>query len=171
MSFLRPSVPKPLRDSPLGSALPTTELRRLRQLSTIVDIAEGDTIISEATPGRECFVVIDGEFAVNSNAVSAELGAGEVAGELALLTGRPRNASVVAATDAAVCVMHPREFATLLSEAHQFRSRVMTSAYDRLNDQSVALPAQFVRKYDSTKALATTWSDRLSRVPTWSSDS
>ena len=45
----------------------------------------------------------------------AILGAGDVAGEMALLEGTPRNATVTAITPATVYVANPREFAVLMS--------------------------------------------------------
>ena len=45
----------------------------------------------------------------------AILGAGEIAGEMALLEGTPRNATVTAITPATVYVANPREFTVLMS--------------------------------------------------------
>jgi len=148
MSFFRSStVPSHVRKSPLAG-LPRNELRQLDQIGTLLTVAPGETIISEDTTGRECFVIVDGEFSVQSDGVQAAVGAGDVAGELALLTGEKRNASVVADTEASVYVFTPREFATLLSEAPKFCSSVITSARSRLADRDVKLPAQFVRRYE-----------------------
>ena len=161
MSFLRKSpVPERLRKSEFAASLPKSELRRLDQIATVIDVAEGHRIITEATPGRECFVVVDGAFTVEGPGIKATIGAGEITGELALLTGRQRNASVSATIDSAVYVMHPREFATLLSEAPQFCRQVVTAASERLGSQPVTLPAQFVGRRRSPVAVRPGWSQQ-----------
>ena len=165
MSFIRTSIPANLRSSRLGQAVPKAELRQLDQIATMIDIKEGRRIITEAAPGRECFVIVDGEFAVDGPGVHATVGAGEVTGELALLTGRRRNASVVAASDAAVYVMHPREFATLMSTAPEFCDHVVSAASGRLGSEPVTLPAQFVGKRRSPVETRPSWSAQLTDAP------
>lgn len=161
MSFLcKSSLPAHLRKSEFTEALPKAELRRLDQMATVIDVAEGSRIITEATHGRECFVIVDGEFAVDGPNVETTIGVGELAGELALLTGKQRNASVVAASDSMVYVMQPREFATLMSDAPHFRSRVVRTASNRLGSDVVTLPAQFVDKKPAG-------AQRLAGVPAW----
>lgn len=168
MSFLRrSSIPNRIRHSELADALPRTELRQLDQTATVIDVKQGRQIIAESTMGRECFVVIDGEFDVTGPKVATTVGAGSVTGELALLTGRQRNASVVAASDATVYVLNPREFATLLSEAPAFCSQVVNTATGRLGSDRVRLPAQYVRHAKKTAPATTPWSRQLAEVPSW----
>ncbi|MFT4596666.1 MAG: CRP/FNR family cyclic AMP-dependent transcriptional regulator [Paracrocinitomix sp.] len=151
MSF-RNRAPLALRQSPLGHALPRRELNRLDQLGTTVEIFEGEQIIRSASPGRECFVVVDGQFKVVGSDFTGTITAGEVAGELALLTGRPRNASVASTASSVVYALHPREFATLLSEAPVFRSKVLRTASHRLSDSAVSLPAQLLPEHERSRA-------------------
>ncbi len=168
MPFLRKSsLPAHLRKSEFIEVLPKTELRQLDQIATVLDVVEGRRIITEATTGRECFVVVDGEFMVDGPDVATTIGVGDVAGELALLTGRQRNASVVATSDSTVYVMHQREFATLLGEAPHFSSRVVKAASDRLGAEPVSLPAQFVSKGQHPIATRPSWSQTLHDVPAW----
>lgn len=145
---LRNRAPLALRQSPLGHALPRRELNRLDQLGMTIEIAEGERIIQRASPGRECFIVVDGQFEVVGSDFTGTITSGEVAGELALLTGRPRNASVASTMRSVVYAMHPREFATLLSDAPVFRRNVMQSASERLADAAVSLPAQLLPDHE-----------------------
>jgi cAMP-dependent protein kinase regulator len=68
----------------------------------------GQVVVKEGDPGNSMFVVLEGRVAVAREAEGREpviveqLGAGEFFGELALLTGAPRTASVVALEDAVV---------------------------------------------------------------------
>ena len=68
----------------------------------------GQVVVKEGDPGTSMFVVLEGRVAVARESEGGEpvimqqLGAGEFFGELALLTGAPRTASVVALEDAVV---------------------------------------------------------------------
>ncbi len=139
-------LPKSVRHSSLSSSLPRKELARLDQIGTIITVDETTELIARGSWGRECFVVVDGEFAVAGEGFETEVADGQILGELALLTGRKRNASVVATTEAQVYALHPQEFATLLSDAPEFRGQVMRTAQDRLGSTEISLPAQFVRR-------------------------
>ena len=140
----KPALPAPLVASPLGQTISHDELRRLDQIGTIVRVPEGKQIIADHAVGRECFVVLDGEFAIESTIAQGTLGAGEVAGELALMTGRPRNASVSASSDAAVYAFNRREFAALFDAAPQLRTRIVAGAIDRLRPRGQALPDRYL---------------------------
>ena len=71
-------------------------------------LQKGQVVVKEGDPGTTMFVVLEGRVAVAREAEGREpviveqLGAGEFFGELALLTGAPRTASVVALEDAVV---------------------------------------------------------------------
>lgn len=68
----------------------------------------GEVVVKEGDPGTSMFVVLEGRVAVarqvegKEPVIVEQLGAGEFFGELALLTGAPRTASVVALEDAVV---------------------------------------------------------------------
>ena len=144
---LRTKPPALLRDSAFG-VLPKKELNRIASLATPVKVKAGQQLIARSSHGRECFVVVKGELAVKGDGIDARIGNGELAGELALLTGERRNASVAAATDTVVYALHPREFATLLSEAPQFRQRVVNRASARLGKKLNGLPAQILPDHE-----------------------
>lgn len=156
-------VPSALKNTELADALPRKELAQLDEVATAIDIDPGKQIIAENTTGREVFVVVDGRFDVEGAGFRGSIGAGEVAGELAILTGRRRNASVTASTDARAYAMRPRQFAALLSEAPTFREQVVQTATKRLGSP-VSLPAQLLPGHE--KAL-TAWHVRrsISRLP------
>ena len=165
--LLTSSVPAYLRKSEFTETLPKTELRQLDQVATVLNIAEGRRIITEATIGRECFVIVDREFVVDGPDIETTIGVGDITGELALLTGRQRNASVVATSDSTVCVMNPSQFATMMSDAPHFCSRVARAASDRLGSQPVTVPAEFTSKGQGPIATRSSWSQKLVEAPAW----
>ncbi len=110
----KPTLHPALLASSLGVAVPVSELERLDRLATKINIAAGEEIMHADAFGRECFVVIDGEFSVELDDTEIAVGPGSVLGELALLTLERRTASVVATTDSRVYVLNRAEFATML---------------------------------------------------------
>jgi CRP-like cAMP-binding protein len=94
--------------------------RQLAQLAPLVDEADmptGSILIQEGKPGRECFLVVDGEADVTLRGQYLErVGPGDFVGEMALLDASPRSATVTAVTPMRVLVMDPGNFASLISQ-------------------------------------------------------
>lgn len=130
--FFRLAAPKRFRSTPLADSLPLSELRRLDQSGRPTQIRAGEELVAQSTPGNECFVVIDGSFTVEGNGFTGTVTDGELIGELALLTGRKRNASVVAASDSTIYALSGEDFDALLGDAPVFRHQVLTTASARL---------------------------------------
>ena len=117
--------------SDLAVTVPVSELERLDRLATTVNIAAGEEIVQADAFGRECFVVIDGEFSVHLDEAEIVLGPGAIIGELALLTLRRRTASVVATVDSSVYVLNRAEFATVMDICPKFSRVVLDGAVRR----------------------------------------
>ena len=70
-----------------------------------VSVREGETVIEEGAAGTCMYLIAEGSFRVERHGadqaprILAEMGAGEFFGEMSLLSGAPRLASVVAARD------------------------------------------------------------------------
>ena len=76
----------------------------------------------QGDPGREFMIIAEGTAAVKRNARKiATLGPGDFFGELAVLAGVPRTATVIAETDMVVEAMNRQEFSSLLDERNAFR--------------------------------------------------
>lgn len=87
------------------------ELSVLSRLSTIVELKAGTPIITEGTPGREAIVLVSGTASISRNDETVTtVGPGTILGEAALLTGAPRNASIIATADVQVAALSTREF-------------------------------------------------------------
>lgn len=116
---------------PLLSTCTRAELRSLASLSTVIDVPVGATLCREGEAGREVFIVLDGatEIIVGGEII-AEVGAGEILGEVAVFNNGPRTADAVVTEAARVLVMSRREFDTLVSKSPKF-ARLFTSAMAR----------------------------------------
>lgn len=89
----------PLRRIPLFAGLDDAELARLAAVADTVELDAGDVLIREGDAGDALFVVLAGELAVTKRSGKVDVplavvGPGEVQGELAVLEGRPRTATV-----------------------------------------------------------------------------
>jgi CRP-like cAMP-binding protein len=75
----------------------------------------GDVLIHEGAPGREAYLITEGELQLTVNGRPVDVvGVGDFVGELALLVHGPRSCTATAKTDACVIVIGAREFATLM---------------------------------------------------------
>jgi CRP-like cAMP-binding protein len=89
-----------LSSVPLFSGLSRRALRRLAVATRPMSFHSSETIIREGAPGDAFFAILAGRAVVTQGARRLRrLGPGEFFGELALLDGEPRSASVVAETD------------------------------------------------------------------------
>ena len=125
-------IPSTLLETPIADAIPKRELALLDAISTPVSCPAGRTAMVENAVGRECMMVVEGSFVVERGGVPvAELHPGDFMGEMALLTNRPRNATVTAAEDSRVYAFTAREFRTLLRDAPVLAARVLADAESR----------------------------------------
>src|SRR4051794_11234448 len=100
-----------IRSLTVFSGCSDEELGVARSLMTPVHVPAGTTLITEHEPGRECFIIQSGVAIVAQGGVPvAHLGPGEVVGEMALIDGAPRTATVCAETDLELFVQTEREF-------------------------------------------------------------
>ncbi|MDZ7675701.1 MAG: cyclic nucleotide-binding domain-containing protein [Acidimicrobiales bacterium] len=126
-----------LAEVPLFSGCSQKELRLIARISTEVDIAAGETLMTEGHQGREAFVIIEGTAIVRRNDRKlAEIGPGSVVGEVALLSParRTRTATVAAATDLRALVLTPGEFSSLLREVPSITTKLLASLAARVGD-------------------------------------
>jgi CRP-like cAMP-binding protein len=105
-----------LRELSLFGDLPAADLRHVDALTCEISVPPGTVLIRQGQFGREAFVVASGLADVSVDGWTvARVGAGEPLGEVALLEGTRRSATVTAVTPMNVLVMDPRQFADLMS--------------------------------------------------------
>ena len=129
----RSRTPGPLYDSTLGDRLPEPELRRLDRMATIVTLKRPSHVIRRSEHGRQCLVVIDGLLRVERDGHHvADLRAGDVAGEISVLTGMPCTADVTADAGTTVYAMNPRELKSLLNDCPVLSRDMLRTALERM---------------------------------------
>jgi CRP-like cAMP-binding protein len=87
--------------------------------------AAGETIIREGEAGEEFFLISDGEVdVVRADHEVARLGRGEFFGEVALISGEPRNATVVASEPLDTFVLGKSDFQAAVVSSPSFREQL-----------------------------------------------
>jgi CRP-like cAMP-binding protein len=124
-----------LRRVPLFEQCSRKELARISQLTTQVSLPEGRKLTVEGQRGREFFVLVEGNADVRRKGRRVNvLTRGDFLGELALVSDRPRTATVTALTPVEVLVMHARDFRTLLGDVPSLQPKILEAVAARLPD-------------------------------------
>ncbi len=99
----------------LSESYSVHEMRQIDRLGTTIRLDVGSYLTTEGAAGNEVVLLLDGAADVlRDGAVVASVGPGDVVGETAVLTGAPRNATLVATETVHAAVFNTREFASLL---------------------------------------------------------
>ncbi|MGQ0607266.1 MAG: Crp/Fnr family transcriptional regulator [Chloroflexota bacterium] len=122
-----------LRSVPLFHGLRDRELERISALADIIDLPADRRLMSQGERGAEMFVLVSGSARVERDGeVLADRVAGEVLGEIALLDGGPRTATVTLIEASRLLVLARREFQALLDEFPEVRLHVLETVAHRL---------------------------------------
>lgn len=118
-----------------------SELRRISQLVDEVEIPEGRVLIEEGDLGREAFVIVEGEAEARIGDRSvAELGPGDCFGEMSLLAGNRRTATVTARTPMQLLVLDSRSFDALIDEIPGVAKKVLRQLARRVVENESRVP-------------------------------
>jgi len=119
----------------LFSQLSAKELKKIASFMTPISIKPGRDLTVQGKPGREFMIIAEGEASVRRNGrLIATLGPGDFFGELAVIAGVPRTATVTAETEMVVEALNRREFSSLLDESPSIAKKVLVGAVKRLHD-------------------------------------
>jgi CRP/FNR family transcriptional regulator, cyclic AMP receptor protein len=88
-----------LQDVPLFAGLSKRHLRRVAGLAGAARFSAGATVVRSGARGETFYVILDGTASVRSPTVNVQLGPMDFFGEMSLLDGGPRAATVVAEED------------------------------------------------------------------------
>jgi CRP-like cAMP-binding protein len=122
-----------LRRVPLFAGLSQRHIEQVARLAEELDVPAGRQLATVGETGHELFIIVDGEASVSTRDRRAiRLGPGEFFGEMSLIDGGPRSATVVASTPMKLLVVGHREFWSLLDEAPQLAAKIMRALSDRI---------------------------------------
>jgi putative ABC transport system ATP-binding protein len=94
--------------------------------------AVGETIVHEGEPGEEFFLISDGEVdVVRADHEVARLGRGDFFGEVALISGEPRNATILATQPLDTFVLEKTDFQSAVETSAPFRDQLYRVYFSR----------------------------------------
>ncbi len=129
-----------LRGVDLFSGCTKRELGEIEKLTSVIDVPRGTELARFGTPGQEFFVVVAGTATASRRELTlAVLGPGSFFGELALLDGGNRTATVVADTDLTLLVLSRREFRSLQARAPSVAYKLLVELGARLRRADIML--------------------------------
>ena len=127
-----PSI-EALRRVPLFADLAADELRTIAEAMHEANVPAGAVVTAEGGPGDGFFVLESGEAEVTvAGEPRRTLVAGDHFGEIALMTGSDRTATVTARSDLRCYALTPWDFRTLIEENPSIAWQVMQSLAERL---------------------------------------
>ena len=128
-----------LRKVPLFADLTPSDLERVARIADERGYADGEAIAAEGELGEELHIVVDGAIRVLQDRDGSEHGiarrtAGDVVGEMSLITRAPRMASLIADGAVRTIRIGRREFESILRERPDVALAVMRVLAQRLSE-------------------------------------
>jgi len=142
--MVRSHVPKSavdlLAEVPLFAECTRHQLREIATLGTPMQVPPGTILTEERSPGSEFFLLLEGEASCTMGSTTQEpLTSGDYFGELSLLDGGPRIATITASADCSLLVFNRGEFGTLLHSSPSIAIKLLLHLSSRLREAETAL--------------------------------
>ncbi|TML89438.1 MAG: cyclic nucleotide-binding domain-containing protein [Actinobacteria bacterium] len=127
-----------IKQAPLFARCTKKEIEQVAQLADEIDLREGKELTVEGEPGREFFVLIEGTADVRRKGRRVnQMKDGDFFGEIALISGAPRTATVTATSPVRALVITDRDFRTLLKKSPAMQLRVLEALAERLPPETL----------------------------------
>lgn len=122
-----------IKHVPLFERCSKRELREIASLADELDLPAGRKLTQEGATGREFIVLVNGAADVRRGGRRINsLGDGDFLGEISLVTGNPRSATVTTTTPSRLLVINARDFRRLLRDAPSIQAKVLAAVASRL---------------------------------------
>ncbi len=120
----------------LFSRLKHRELALVTSYMSELEVAKDDVVIREGEKGNKLYVVLSGSLSVQRHDVEiAELEQRDHFGEMALVSGRSRNATVTATCDSRLLVMSRKDFKAILDAYPRLGNKLLWTISETLIDR------------------------------------
>lgn len=124
-----------LRRVPLFADLSTAQLEGVAPFVDEVETEAGQVLVGQEGFGQELLIIVDGTAEVTRDGRHLrDLGPGEVIGEISLLDGGPRTATVIAREPTTVLSISKRAFDTVLDRVPGLPHELLRALAARLRD-------------------------------------
>jgi CRP-like cAMP-binding protein len=125
-----------LKRVPLFERCSQRELAQIAMLADELDLPSARELTHQGAGGFEFIVLVEGQAdVVRGVRVVNELGPGDFVGEIALVSGKPRTATVKTRGPARVLVITASGFRTLMRDVPSIKDKVLAAVTARLPDE------------------------------------
>ena len=124
-----------LAQVPLFDGLSRRHLKQITEHADEISFRPTETIVQVGQPGGSFYVVVEGEAkVVRGPKVVARIGPGEFFGEISLLDGGPRTATVVAETPVLAIRIFKRSFDKVVAQEPSVAAKILAVVARRLRE-------------------------------------
>jgi CRP/FNR family transcriptional regulator, cyclic AMP receptor protein len=128
-----------LAEVPLFAGLSRRHLGHVAKIASSKRFAPGGAMVRVGEPADAFYVILDGRVRVETPGRGIELKSGDFFGEMALLDGEPRSATIVTLTEVFAMIIPRAKFLKLLESEPKIALSIMATLTRRLRDaQAVA---------------------------------
>jgi CRP/FNR family cyclic AMP-dependent transcriptional regulator len=122
-----------IKSVPLFSSCSKKELEAIASQADELTLPAGKALTKQGDRGREFMVIVDGSAEVRKNGRKVNvLGPGDFLGEIALISGGPRTATVTTTSEADLLVLTDRAFRQLTRQMPSIHASVLKALSERL---------------------------------------
>ena len=127
-----------MRSTPLFSHCTNKELAALAAEADELMLPAGKELTRQGERGREFIVIVEGSADVKKNGRRINrLRSGDFVGEIALISGGPRTATVTTTSEARLLVLTDRAFRRVTGEIPSVQASVLRALAERLHADSL----------------------------------
>lgn len=123
-----------LRNVPFFANLTPEDLDRIAQIGRRQSYEPGEAIVSKDTEGGGLYVILSGSATVEAGGRTHTLGPGQFIGEMALLAGKPRSATVTAAEPVEAMTLETMYFEPFLVKNPSVAVTILKGVVERLRE-------------------------------------
>jgi CRP/FNR family transcriptional regulator, cyclic AMP receptor protein len=131
-----------LAQVPLFEGLSRRHLKQIAEHADEISFREREIIVEAGQRGGTFFVIVEGEVrVVRGDRTIARVGPGEFFGEISLLDGGPRTASVIAATPVVAIRLFKASFDKVVREEPRVAGKILAAVARRLREAEKTVTA------------------------------
>ncbi len=139
-----------LRSVPFFEGLTPEDLDRMARIGRKRRFAAGDPIVLKDQIAGGLFIILSGSVTVHAGGKTHTLGPGQFFGEMALLAGKPRSATVTAAEPVEVLILETMYFRPFLIKNPSVAVTILEVVADRLREVQDRVDSSDQAIYDET---------------------
>jgi CRP/FNR family transcriptional regulator, cyclic AMP receptor protein len=122
-----------MRKVPLFRGMHASDLETVADRASETNFKDGETVTREGEPGETFYIVIEGRLKVSQHGTLVrELGPGDFLGEISLVDGRPRTATVTAIGPVQALVIRRADFLEMVEWDSAVRLGILMALAERI---------------------------------------